>query len=103
MLSSLPDDQELDRKRPMVSPAAVQRNPPKVIANEPQTASQARFQALKRRFETPPKTEEIGLLHGVAVKRQRLFRITLLPKCHELSTGKHSSKDPPKNVQWHLL
>ena len=43
-------------------------------SNEPRTASQARFQALKRRFETPPKTEEIGLLHGVAVKRQRLFR-----------------------------
>ena len=43
-------------------------------SNEPRTASQARFQALKRRFETPPKTEEIGPSHGVAVKRQRLFR-----------------------------
>ena len=32
MLNTLPDEQELDWKRPMVSPAAVQRNPPKVTA-----------------------------------------------------------------------
>ena len=43
-------------------------------SNEPQTASQARFQALKRQFETPPKTEESGPSHRVAVKRQRLFQ-----------------------------
>ena len=42
--------------------------------NEPQTSSQARFQALKRRFETPPKMEEVGPSYGVTVKRQRLFR-----------------------------
>ena len=36
--------------------------------NEPRTASQARFLQLKRRFETPPKTEEIGPSHGVKGK-----------------------------------
>ena len=43
-------------------------------SNEPRSASQACFQALKRRFETPPKTEESGPSHRVAVKRQRLFQ-----------------------------
>ena len=43
-------------------------------SNEPRTARKAHFQALKRRFETPPKTEENGPSHGVAVKRQRLFQ-----------------------------
>ena len=57
----------------MVSPAAVQRNPPKVIAMSHEQQAKARFQALKKRFETPPKTEESGPSHGVAVKRQRLF------------------------------
>ena len=42
---------------------------------EPQTASKARFEALKRWFETPIKSEEEGQLHG-PVKRQRLFRTT---------------------------
>ena len=57
--------------------------------NEPRTASQARFQALKRRFETPPKTEESGPSYGVAVKRQRLFR----------STSSQSATDcPPASI-----
>ena len=57
--------------------------------NEPRTSSQARFQALKRRFETPPKTEESGPSYGVAVKRQRLFR----------STSSQSATDcPPASI-----
>ena len=40
---------------------------------EPQTASKARFEALKKWFETPTKSEEETLSHGVPVKRQRLF------------------------------
>ena len=43
-------------------------------SNEPQTSRKARFQALKIRFETPPKTEEDGPSYGVALKRQRLFQ-----------------------------
>ena len=39
---------------------------------EPQTASMARFQALKRWFETPTKSEEESPSHGT-IKRQRLF------------------------------
>ena len=39
---------------------------------EPQTARKARFEALKRQFETPTKSEEESPLHG-PVKRQRLF------------------------------
>ena len=40
--------------------------------NEPRTASQARFMALKRRFETPPKMGEDVPSHGATSKRQRL-------------------------------
>ena len=40
---------------------------------EPQTASKARFEALKRQFKAPTKTEEETPSHGVPVKRQRLF------------------------------
>ena len=40
--------------------------------NEPWTASQARFMALKRHFETPPKTGEDVPSHGVTEKRQKL-------------------------------
>ena len=40
---------------------------------EPQTASKERFEALKRQFETPTKSEEETPSHGVPVNRQRLF------------------------------
>ena len=39
---------------------------------EPQTSRMARFQALKRRFETPTKSKEESPSHGT-FKRQRLF------------------------------
>ena len=39
---------------------------------EPQTSRKAQFEALKRRFETPTKSEEESPSHGT-VKRQRLF------------------------------
>ena len=42
---------------------------------EPQTSRMARFQALKKRFETPTKSEEKSPSHGT-LKRQRLFRKT---------------------------
>ena len=40
--------------------------------SEPQTSRMARFQALKRRFETPTKSKEESPSHGT-LKRQRLF------------------------------
>ena len=43
--------------------------------SEPQTSRMARFQALKRRFETPTKSEEESPSHGT-LRRQRLFRKT---------------------------
>ena len=43
---------------------------------EPQTASKAWFEALKRQFKTPTKSEEETPSHGLPVKRQRLFLIT---------------------------
>ena len=42
---------------------------------EPQTSRMAQFQALKRRFETPTKSNEESPSHGT-IKRQRLFRKT---------------------------
>ena len=71
--------------------------------NEPRTSSQARFQALKRRFETPPKTGEDVPSYGVAVKRQRLFRSTSSQSATGLPSREHSSMDCIKNLQWHLL
>ena len=41
--------------------------------SEPQTSRMAQFQALKRWFETPTKSEEESPSHGT-LKRQRLFR-----------------------------
>ena len=49
---------------------------------EPPPASKAQFEALKRQFEAPTKSEEESQSHGT-VKRQRLFRENL-PKCHRL-------------------
>ena len=40
---------------------------------EPQTARKARFEAFKRRFETPTKSEEEAPSHSVPLKKQRLF------------------------------
>ena len=43
--------------------------------SEPQTSRMARFQALKKWFETPTKSEEESPSHGT-FKRQRLFQKT---------------------------
>ena len=69
---------------------------------EPQTASKAWFEALKRQLETPTKSEEEGLSHG-PVKRQRLFRTTYLPKCHRLPVQRVSYSRTLPKIQWHSL
>ena len=56
---------------------------------EPQTSRMAQFQALKKRFETPTKSEEESPSHRT-IKRQRLFWKNLLPKCHRLSVQRVS-------------
>ena len=65
----LPDEQELDWKSPMVSPATVQRS--QTVSHKQQ---EKQFETLKRWFETPTKSEEEAPSHSVPVKRQRLFR-----------------------------
>ena len=52
--------------------------------SKPQTSRMARFQALKKRFETPTKSEEESQSHGT-FKRQRLF----------LKTSSQSATDCP--------
>ena len=55
---------------------------------EPQTSRMARFQALKRQFETPTKSEEESPSNGT-IKRQRLF----LPKTSSQSATDCPSKE----------
>ena len=90
---SLPEEQELDRKRPMVSPAAVQRN---------QTLSHKHpewldFQALKMRFETPTKSEEESQSHGT-FKRQRLFRKTSSQSATDCPSEEYRTPEPSRRL-----
>ena len=89
----LPEEQELDRKRPMVSPAAVQRNQ----TGEPQTSRMARFQALKMRFETPTKSEEESQSHGT-FKRQRLFRKTSSQSATDCLSKEYRTPGPSRRL-----
>ena len=62
---------------------------------EPQTSRKAWFEALKRQFETPTKSEEESPSHGT-VKRQMLFRTSLLPKCQKTACPESIVlQDPP--------
>ena len=69
---------------------------------EPQTSRMARFQALKKRFETPTKSEEESPSHGT-LKRQRLFQENLLPKCHRLPVQRVSYSRTLPKIEWHSL
>ena len=64
---------------------------------EPQTVSKARFEALKRGFKTPTKSEEETLSHSVPVKRQRLF---CTPSSQSATDCPQAMlQDPPKEDQ----
>ena len=63
---------------------------------EPQTSSMAWFQALKRRFETPTRSEEESPSHGT-FKRQRLFQ-----KTSQSATDCPSNKYRTPGPSWRL-
>ena len=65
--TSTPEPPKLEKANGITSSSLEESN------CEPQTARKARFEALKRQFETPTKSEEEAPSHGVPVKRQRLF------------------------------
>ena len=60
---------------------------------EPQTSRMARFQALKRRFETPTKSKEESPSHGT-FKRQRLFRKTSSQSATDCLSKEYHSPGP---------
>ena len=60
---------------------------------ELQTSRMARFQALKRQFETPTKSEEESPSHGT-FKRQRLFRKTSSQSATDCPTKEYRTPGP---------
>ena len=60
---------------------------------EPQTSRMARFQALKRRFETPTKSEEESPSHGT-FKRQRLFQKTSSQSATDCLSNEYRTPGP---------
>ena len=67
---------------------------------EPQTASKARFEALKRWFKTPTKSKEESPSHGTV---RKTFLDNLLPKCHRLPVQRVSYSRTLLKIQWHSL
>ena len=63
---------------------------------EPQTSRKAWFEALKRRFETPTKSEEESPSHR-PVKRQRLYRTTSSKVPQTACPRRIILQDPPKD------
>ena len=61
--------------------------------NEPQTSRMARFQALKKRFETPTKSGEESPSHGT-FKRQRLFRKTSSQSATDCPSKEYRTSGP---------
>ena len=61
---------------------------------EPQTFRMARFQALKRQFETPTKSEEESPSHST-FKRQRLFQKTSSQSATDCPSNEYLFQDPP--------
>ena len=60
---------------------------------EPQTSRMAQFQALKRRFETPTKSEEESPSHGT-FKRQRLFQKTSSQSATDCLSNEYCTSGP---------
>ena len=67
----------------------------------PQTSRMAQFQALKKRFETPTKSEEESPSHGT-LKRQRLFQKTSSQSARLPIQRVSYSRTLPK-IEWHSL
>ena len=64
---------------------------------EPQTSRMARFQALKRRFETPTKSEEESPSHGT-FKRQRLFRKSSSQSATDCPSKEYRTPGPSRRL-----
>ena len=65
--------------------------------SEPQTSRMARFQALKKRFETPTKSEEESQSHGT-FKRQRLFRKTSSQSATDCPSKEYRTPGPSQRL-----
>ena len=64
---------------------------------EPQTSRMAQFQALKRWFETPTKSEEESPSHGT-FKRQRLFRKTSSQSATNYPSNEYCTPGPSRRL-----
>ena len=64
---------------------------------EPQTFRMARFQALKRWFETPTKSEEESPSHGT-FRRQRLFRKTSSQSATDCPSNEYRTPGPSRRL-----
>ena len=64
---------------------------------EPQTSRMAQFQALKRQFETPTKSEEESPSHGT-VKRQRLIRKTSSQSATDCLSKEYRTPGPSRRL-----
>ena len=65
--------------------------------SEPQTSRMARFQALKKRFETPTKSEEESPSHGT-FKRQRLFQKTSSQSATDCPSKEYRTPGPCRRL-----
>ena len=65
--------------------------------SEPQTSRMARFQALKKRFETPTKSEEESPSHRT-FKRQRLFRKTSSQSATDCPSKEYRTPGPSRRL-----
>ena len=64
---------------------------------EPQTSRMARFQALKKRFETPTKSAEESPSHGT-LKRQRLFRKSSSQSATDCPSKEYHTPGPSRRL-----
>ena len=64
---------------------------------EPQTSRMARFQALKKWFETPTKSEEESPSHGT-LKRQRLFQKTSSQSATDCLSKEYRTPGPSRRL-----
>ena len=64
---------------------------------EPQTSRMARFQALKKQFETPTKSEEESPSHGTS-KRQRLFRKSSSQSATDCPSKEYRTPGPSRRL-----
>ena len=95
----LPDEQELDWKRPIVSLVAVQRSQ---TVSHKQPARQG-VRLLKDTSISQPNLRRKLWPHGVLVKRQRLFRTPSSQRATSCPPASDASGPSQKKIQWPSL